>query len=248
MNVDTVPRTLAVAAIVALLCSAMVSGAVHLLRPIQQGYAMLDRNRTILEAAGRLPEGDLSDLDIVDRYLDLEARVVDLGTGDYLPNVDAHAFNHWTPPESDEAPQPDDTTAPATQVPIYIVRRDDKLQRIVLPVHGAGMWSTIYGYVTLDSDLSTVNDLVIYRHAETPGIGDRIEAPAWRAKWRGKRIYDNDGNVRIQVVRDASDEFGVDLISGASVTADAVGSLVRHWFGDDGYRPYLERLRQREGL
>ena len=241
MNVDTVPRTLAVATLVALACSAMVATAVHLLRPVQQGYQQLDRNRSIVEAAGLLPPGVVSDTEIIGDFLDIEAHVVDLHSGDYLPQPDAHTFNHWAPPGDGSAAT---EAADNTRVPVYIVRRDGALERIVLPVDGPGMWDTIYGYIALAADLNTVLDLVIYKHAETPAIGDRIEQPEWRAKWQGKRIYDEKGNVQIGVSGRPDALYGVDLISGASITSDAVGTLVQHWFGDDGYKTYLKRLRQ----
>jgi Na+-transporting NADH:ubiquinone oxidoreductase subunit C len=245
VNVDTVPRTLAVAALVALLCSAMVSAAVNLLRPVQLGYALVDRNRTILEAAGTLPTGEVGDREITAAFLELEAYVVDLDSGEYLPALDGHSFDHWIGAEPGEAAEPGDDTA--NRAPVYIVRRAGTIERLVLPVHGPGMWSTIYAYVALDRDLATIRDIVFYRHAETPGIGDRIEAPEWRAQWRGKKLYDDTGAVCLRVTRQGDDRCTVDLISGASVTAEAVGTLVREWFGQE-YRPYLERLRAREGI
>lgn len=241
MNVDTVPRTLAVAVFVALVCSAIVSSAVYLLRPMQQGYALVERNRAVLDAAGWLPDDGLSDREVVERFLDLDAHVVDIATGAYVPELDGHAFDHWRPVVTENAT--DNTAESADRVPVYIVRDGGRLDRIVLPVHGPGMWSTIYGYVALDADLSTVSDIVFFQHGETPGVGDRIEDQEWRNEWRGKKIYGSDGSVRIDVVKRGASEFEVDLISGASVTCDAVGSFVRNWFSAEGYRPLLERLR-----
>lgn len=244
MSVDTVPRTLAVAVFVALVCSAIVSSAVYLLRPMQQGYALVERNRAVLDAAGWLPGDGLSDREVVERFLDLEAHVVDVTTGAYVPELDGHAFDHWRPVAT--ANGSDNTAESTDRVPVYIVRDDDRLERIVLPVHGPGMWSTIYGYVALDADLATVSDIVFFQHGETPGVGDRIEDPEWRDEWQGKKIYGSDGSVRIDVVKGGESEFEVDLISGASVTCDAVGSFVRNWFSAEGYRPFLERLRMEE--
>jgi len=243
VNVNTVPRTLAVAAIVALACSAMVSSAVYILRPIQQGYARLERNRAILAVAGRLPTGDVADREIVARFIDLEAHVVDTATGNYATNVDARSFDHWKTEVDPASPVHRPTLAP-----VYLVRKDKVLERMVLPVHGRGMWSAIYGYVALDADLTTVVDIAFFRHGETPGIGDRIQDPAWLANWRGKRIYDESGEARLRVVKGAQGPYEVDLISGASVTSSATGDLVRYWFGDDGYRLFLDRLRGREEL
>jgi Na+-transporting NADH:ubiquinone oxidoreductase subunit C len=219
----------------------MVSSAVYILRPIQQGYASLERNRAILTVADRLPAGEVSDREIVRRFIDLEAHVVDITTGNYATNLDARSFDHW---ETDVDP-----ASPGyrrTLAPVYLVRKDGLLERLVLPVHGRGMWSVIYGYVALDADLSTIADVVFFLHGETPGIGDRIQDPAWLANWRGKRIYDESGEPRFRVVKGAQGPLEVDLISGASVTSSATGDLVRHWFGDDGYRLFLDRLRGRE--
>lgn len=244
MNVDTVPRTLAVAVFVALVCSAIVSSAVYLLRPMQQGYALVERNRAVLDAAGWLPGGGLSDREVVERFLELDAHVIDVDTGAYIPELDGHAFDHWQPGATENGT---DTTAESTnRVPVYIVRDGGRLNRIVLPVHGPGMWSTIYGYIALDADLVTVRDIVFFQHGETPGVGDRIEEREWRNEWQGKKIYGNDGSVRIDVVKRGTTEFEVDLISGASVTCDAVGSFVRNWFSAEGYRPFLERLHAEE--
>ncbi len=244
MNVDTVPRTLAVAVFVALVCSTIVSTAVYVLRPMQQGYELVERNRTIVDAAGLLPGDGLTDREIVERFLDLEAHVVELATGAYVPELDGHTFDHWRSVAAEG--DPDTTADGANRVPVYILRSDGQLDRIVLPVHGPGMWSTIYGYIALDGDLVTVRDIVFFQHGETPGVGDRIEDPDWRDEWQGKRIYGDDGNVRLRVMKGASSEFEVDLISGASVTCEAVGSIVGDWFSSDGYRPLLDRLQQEE--
>jgi Na+-transporting NADH:ubiquinone oxidoreductase subunit C len=39
-------------------------------------------------------------------------------------------------------------------------------------------------------------------------------------------------------------EYEVDGLTGATVTGRAVTQLVRFWFGESGYRPFLERLAQ----
>lgn len=244
MNTDTAPRALAVAALIAIFCSAMVAGAVHLLRPIQQGYQLIDRNTHILEAAGLLPADSVSDREIIDRFLNLEAHVVELNSGAYVPQIDAHTYDHWQHDTAKE--QADSSAEPTRRAPVYLVRRDGKLARVVLPVHGAGMWDVIYGYLALEPDLTTVAELVIYRHGETAGIGDRIEDSAWLATWRGKQAYGADGDVRIAVGRRTAEAHGVDLITGASVTSEAVGTIVREWLGDNGYRPFLDELRRRE--
>jgi Na+-transporting NADH:ubiquinone oxidoreductase subunit C len=243
MNVDTVPRTLLVAAGVALFCSAMVSLAVHYLRPQQVALQSLERNRAILEAADLLPPGEVSDRELVSRYLDLDARVVDLDTAWFAEGFDAHAYDHWRLRDDVQAAASDDGRR---YVPVYLVRKAGRLEKFVLPVDGGGMWSTIYGYVALGEDLNTITGVTFHRHGETPGVGDRIQDEAWLTTWNDKRILDADGAVRFRVTRDATGPFEVDLISGASVTSEATGEFVRSWFGDAGYGPFLKTLDENE--
>ncbi len=247
MNVDTFPRTLLVAGGVALFCSAMVSLAVYFLRPLQVGLQSLERNRAILVAADLLPPGEVSDREVVSRYLELDAQVVDLGTGWFTGGFDAHAYDHWRLHDESQAAA-DDPGADGRKryVPVYLVRKAASLQKIVLPVDGSGMWSTIYGYVALGKDLNTITGVTFHRHGETPGVGDRIQDEAWLAAWHGKRIRDENGVMRFRVTRGAKGPYEVDLISGASVTSEATGELVRTWIGDEGYGPFLEKLDKNE--
>ncbi len=227
----------------------MVSGAVYVLRPMQSGYALLERNRAIVGLAGLSnTPSQLPDAALVQAFLDLDARVLDLQTGQFVAGLNGHAFDHWRETLAD---LPDDQrTVPDSRiVPVYFARRNGALERLVLPVHGQGMWSTIYGYVALEADLNTIAGVVFHRHGETPGIGDRIQDPAWLASWRGKQIYDRSGSTQIRVARRGveTDVHQIDLITGASVTSEAVGRFVNDWFGVDGYGPWLGRLQQAPG-
>jgi Na+-transporting NADH:ubiquinone oxidoreductase subunit C len=244
MNVDSLPRTLCVATLIAFTCSTLVVTAVTILRPMQEANAQIERNRAIVTTAHGTGPDELTDREIVARYLELDAHVVDITTGQYVPDVDALTFSHW-----DEAVSSSDDSATenrSNQVPVYLVRKELTLERIVLPVDGPAMWSTVYGYVALHSDLVTIADIVFFRHGETPGIGDRIQDAGWRQAWQDKRIYDDNGVLQIDVVENARGPYEVDLISGASITSDAVGDMVRDWFDDDGYRSFLQQLRREE--
>ncbi len=84
---------------------------------------------------------------------------------------------------------------------VYLLLDDGKLQQLILPVHGKGLWSTMYGFVSLGDDLTTVNGFAFYEHGETPGLGGEIDNPAWKKQWPGKKIYDDQGNTRIEVLK-----------------------------------------------
>jgi len=236
---ESVGRTMLVAVGVALFCSAMVTVAVHVLRPVQAAYASVERNRAIVVAAG-LAEPGASDETVVRDYLRLDPEVVDLATGRIVAGADGRTFDHWAVAGGDGS----------STVPIYLRRESGRLVRVILPVDGQGMWSIIRGYLALAGDLDTVTAFVVYEHGETPGIGDRIEDPRWLALWTGKRLRNAAGELAIDVSGDPSlaEANRVDAITGATVTSRAVGRLVRRWLGPEGYAATLAELRRREGI
>ena len=42
-------------------------------------------------------------------------------------------------------------------------------------------------------------------------------------------------------------KYQVDGISGASITTRGVKNMLRYWLGEDGFGPYLARLKARGG-
>ncbi len=236
-NRESIPRTMLIAACVAIVCSAMVTTAVNYLRPRQAAFAAIERNRVIAIASGA-PE-TASDQALISAFLRLRAEVVDLDTGEPVEHLDGHMYDHWLSASS---------TNPRL-VPVYSEFIDGHLNRLILPVHGQGMWSRIQGYITLQRDLNTIASLVIYQHGETPGIGDKIEDGEWLSAWAGKKILDTEDRLQIDVSNDLKVEqvYRVDGITGATVTSNAVGKLVRKRLGPDGYQGLLTRLKHQVG-
>ena len=232
---ESVGRTLAIAVCVALVCSAMVTIAVEQLRPVQAAFAAIERNRAIVIASG-LADTDASDGTIVDAYLELDIRVMDRASGTTSDRFDPRTFDHWTATED-----------AAGLLPIYGLMQGDRIATLVLPVDGDGMCSRMYGYLALEPDLNTVARLVIHDHGETPGIGDRIQDPGWLATWQGKRLRDDEGELRIEVSGDATipAPYRVDTITGATVTSRAVGRMIRERVQD--YAPILDAYAKGTG-
>jgi Na+-transporting NADH:ubiquinone oxidoreductase subunit C len=235
-------------------CSLLVATTAVLLRPIQAANRAAERERRILEIVGRQPGladmlGELGDAS-------LQARVVELETGAFADWIDPATFDarraELDPLESVAIPPERDTAGierRAKHVTVYLVELDGRIELVILPVHGQGYVSTIRGYVALGSDGNTVRGLVFHEHGETPGLGAEIDDPEWLADWVGKRVRDDRGRLRIGVAPDradpASDDypFVVDGLTGATRTCDGVTSLLRYWLGDDGFAPFLERIR-----
>jgi len=120
--------------------------------------------------------------------------------------------------------------------------------RIILPVYGQGMWSTIYGFLALENDLNSIADITFYEHGETPGIGDQILRPDWQARWRGRKLFDEQNQLRFRIVRGGINAespnatYEVDGLAGATVTVNGVMNLVRYWFGPHGFAPFLNNF------
>ena len=206
----------------------------------------------VLTAAGLYEEG----IDIDAAYQSIESKVVDLSTGQYSADIDAATYDTRKaasdPATSQETSDLDRAGIKrrAKSASVYLVRKDDRLDKVILPVHGKGLWSTLYGFLALDAaDLTTIKGLVFYEHAETPGLGGEVDNPAWKALWKGKQAFDGTGNARISVIKgrvnpaDKGSEFKVDGLSGATITARGVHNMLRYWLSADGYGPYLAKLK-----
>lgn len=138
------------------------------------------------------------------------------------------------------------TLASGEEAPVYLVSEGDRLEQVILPIQGAGLWATMYGFLAVENDGMTIRGLQFYEHGETPGLGDGVDKPAWRAQWQGKKLYAADGSPQIEVVKGPapkSSEYQIDGLAGATLTGYGVSTFVRHWIGDEGYGPYLKELQ-----
>ena len=240
---------------VCLVCSVVVSTSAVALRERQDLNKALDRQTKVLLVAGLLGEGQSASADEVQHLFEqnIRTRVVDLQSGDYDDTVDAAAYDQRRatkdPSLSREAPA---NRAGITRLPskalIYQRVADEEIELLILPIEGKGLWSTLYGFLALAPDTTTIEGITFYEHGETPGLGGEVDNPSWKALWRGRKAYDTDGEPAITVIKGAAgpaeeDPYRVDGISGATLTARGVSHLVRFWLGESGFEPYLEKFR-----
>jgi Na+-transporting NADH:ubiquinone oxidoreductase subunit C len=121
-----------------------------------------------------------------------------------------------------------------------------KLTTVILPVHGYGLWSTMYAFLAVKPDMNTVQNLVYYSQGETPGLGGEVQNPKWKAKWNGKKLFDENGNIAIKVTKNpavAASDYGVDALSGATLTSNGVQHTLTFWLGDEGFARFIEKAR-----
>lgn len=261
---ETVSRTLMVALVLSIVFSVVVSTAAVSLRPAQIQNQNLDIKTNILAAAGMLEPGDNAD-DIEETFSRFEVRLLDLDSGDYVePSEvgveDAMKYDMYKaaadPSMSTTIPGKEDKAGIKRRpnvAKIYTLSENDELVRVVLPIHGYGLWSTLYGFISLEGDANTIEGLGFYAHAETPGLGGEVDNPRWKQQWVGKELYGEDTTepqirlVKGGVSSNASDrEHKVDALSGATLTSRGVEQLVNYWLGERGYAPFLNKLREGE--
>lgn len=245
-------KTLVVALLVALVCAVVVSVTAVTLRPLQQANLAAERQARMQEMLAGLP--GLEDLISGAGGGSLDIVLVELDTGTLVQGIDPASFDERAaaadPASSREIPEEADIAnlgRRANIAPVYALKRDGKLALLILPVDGAGYESHLYAYLAIEGDLNTIAALTFYEHGETPGIGARITDPDWEQLWPGTEIADADGNVRVEVVRGrATEPYEVSGITGATRTSRGVSNLLQFWLGDDGFGPFLKRLKSGE--
>jgi Na+-transporting NADH:ubiquinone oxidoreductase subunit C len=249
-------KLLTVAIALCLVCSLAVSSAAVLLRPLQEKNAALALKREILQVSELLDSAGASDQDVETLFAEqVDTRILDLASGE-LTDMDPAAFD---PREAARDPATSVTVPPSQDIArirsrakyasVYLVRQQGQIQSIVLPVYGSGLWSTMYGLLALDRDGRTIKGMTFYEQGETAGLGAEIENPRWLAQWRGKLVADEQGEVRFELVKGGVDEdspdarYQVDGLAGATLTADGVTNMMRYWLSDNGFGPYLDKVR-----
>jgi Na+-transporting NADH:ubiquinone oxidoreductase subunit C len=249
---DSIGRIIRVALALCVVCSVIVSTAAVLLKPAQEANKDLDRKRNILAAGGMLEEGRSVD-ELFER---IDARYVDLRSGEFTDAVpagyDPRAASKDPSLSSDVTDDIAKVGRRADYAEVYLVAGPgDGVDKIILPVHGYGLWSTLYGFIALESDANTIAGLGFYEHGETPGLGGEVDNPRWKAQWPGKQVY-RDGQVEIELLKGTVDRgspdagWQVDGLSGATLTSRGVTNLLQFWLGEQGFGPFLENLRAGE--
>ncbi|MDA9556944.1 Na(+)-translocating NADH-quinone reductase subunit C [Vibrio sp.] len=247
-NNDSIGKTLFVVIALSLVCSIIVSAAAVGLRDKQQSNAALDKQTKILQVAGIEAVGDIPAL-----YGEsIEPRLVDFSTGEFVEG-DATTFDQRKaakdPSQSTRLVADQDFAKIITRSNtgiVYLVKNGEDLSKVIIPVHGNGLWSMMYAFVAVETDGNTVSDIIYYEQGETPGLGGEVENPNWRAQFEGKKLYDANGKPAISVVKGGApegSEHGVDGLSGATLTSQGVENTFNFWLGEQGFGPFLAKVQ-----
>ena len=186
-------------------------------------------------------------------------RLVDLRTGDLLAEgkLDARTYDQRkarSDPAASHAAPPN--AAQISRIPnygaVYLVvdpTQQERIVQLVIPVEGIGMWGTLYGFLAIDRDTTTISGLTYYDQKETPGLGGEAGSARWQALWRGRKAYDDNWEPRIVVIKGSAgppsqDPHRVDGLSGATITSNGITRMMQFWLGNEGYGPFLKKFRE----
>jgi len=114
-------------------------------------------------------------------------------------------------------------------------------------MYGSGLWDNIWAYIALDTDMNTILGAVFDHVGETPGLGARITEQGVKDRYKGKKIYDDQGMlVSIQMLKGENidpskiDNHQVDGISGSTLTSKGLNKMLDEYF--ECYEPYMKKI------
>jgi Na+-transporting NADH:ubiquinone oxidoreductase subunit C len=249
--------TIIVAGALCLVCSLLVSFTVVSLKEKQTKNKELDFKKNVLMSAGLIEPGVSAEV-VESTFSKIKTIIVDFESGEVTTKVDPKNYDQnkaaSNPEMNVRIPSGEDVASLNTRAKyaeIYLVQSEGgEIEKVILPVKGKGLWSTMYGFLALGSDTNTIKGFAYYSHGETPGLGGEVDNPKWKSQWIGKKVYNDNWDVQFKVakgsVNSGSDNaiYQVDGLSGATITGNGVTSSMDYWFGSHGYKKFLENVRE----
>lgn len=239
--------------VLCLICSLAVSATAVKLKPRQDHNKELDMNMQVVQVAGLVAPGEkLTPERVIELFTQIESRLVDRKTGEFIEG-DALAYDARKAAKDVATSVEIPVEFKATQVrrlpdvlEVYVVNIPGK-ECVVLPIHGYGLWTTLYGFIALKRDVSEVVGITYYEHGETPGLGGEVDNPSWKAQFPGKHPFASDGHVQLTVKKAgqaaSGSDYQIDGLSGATITTVGVDKMLKLWLGEHGYGPFLAKLK-----
>ena len=228
MNTNSNTYTVIYSIILVVIVAAVLAFAAMFLKPTQDANVKKDTIGQILTAA-TVEAGN----DILGTYQqEIESAILVDINGEKVGELDVTSCEVY-----DNSALKRQTLAEEKALPVYIFKNGIT----VVPCYGAGLWGPIWGYVGLEGDLKTIKAVCFGHKGETPGLGAKIaDEPSFAAAFVGKQV--GAGEILFEVTKPANRQTvdnGVDAISGATITSQALGNTLNQWFGF--YQNYLSK-------
>jgi len=214
-----------------ILVALVLSGAATLLRPYQERNMRIEKMQNILSTINiEAPRGEAELL--FERYITTTKVVNHLGE-----EIEGDAFEVELQIENRK-------DLSERMLPVFIAEKEGQIY-FILPVRGNGLWGPIWGYLSLESDISTIYGANFDHASETPGLGAEIGDRQFQEQFPGKKIFDQDGTFRpVRVVKGGvppGDLHAVDGITGGTITSNGVTNMLQNGLG--AYEKYFQKIK-----
>ncbi|MCF0177068.1 MAG: NADH:ubiquinone reductase (Na(+)-transporting) subunit C [Bacteroidales bacterium] len=230
MNTNSNTYTVIYTTILVVVVAAILAFAASALKDRQETNAKLEKMKTILTAANLGDENAdwaaLYQKHITKSYvLNPQGNVIDGADAFSLDMQSEYALVKNSPEKA--------------RLPLYVCTLDNGQQVYIMGLYGAGLWGAIWGYISVEQDFETVYGAVFDHKSETPGLGAKIAENEFRSQFKGKKLSDAGKFSPVKVVKGGAGDSanGVDAISGATITSNAVGTMMQQWMA--GYEPFI---------
>jgi len=265
---DSIGGTVLVASVLCVVCSIVVSVAAVGLRPIKERNQKQAFQREVLKVLDLYDPDENKPSEIPELFEQVKTALVDIDAGTTISweevDLSSDTFDlkevspnpKYTvniPPEKDVAGM---GTREKYTVVYMLLGDSGEVEQLVLPVRGKGLWSTMWGLLSLDGDGKTVRGLTFYEDGETPGLGGEINNPSWLSKWSNpecpKVLYGPSENVQISFSKGnvtcemPESEHKFEALGGATITTRGVEQMMHYWLGDHAYKPLINNLTSGE--
>ena len=198
-------KSIAFTAVIALVCSLLLTGAATGLKDRKLRNVAVDRQKNILKSVGLIEPTQQPTVAQIEQL--------------YQDNIRCYAM--------DGTGQIEAGHSGTDALPVCFYVKGIQPAAYILPVDSRGLWGNIHGYMAIESDGKTVAGFSVYSHNETPGLGGEIEKPWFQQNFVGKQIVDLSGEfaavgiakgkVAEAIAADRQANY-VDGISGATLT------------------------------
>lgn len=195
----------------------LLSLAATLLQPAQEKNLEIEKKKNMLESIGVKATRE-NTVELYSKYI-TEGFVLN-SAGEPVDGIDAFSVNLRNEQKKQIEKQ---------YLPVFRASTDEGEKVIIIPVEGKGLWGPIYGYVSLRSDMNTIYGVNFDHKGETPGLGAEINTSSFEGMFPGKKLYDNDSFISVQVHKggaDKADPHGVDAISGGTITSKGLEKML----------------------
>ena len=230
MNTNSNTYTVIYSIILVVVVAAVLAFAAMFLKPTQEANVKKDTIGQILTAA---TFADVEEAAILDTYkAEIESAILVNLEGEKVGELNIEDCEVYGTSQLKMQ-----IAAEQKSLPVYIFKNG----YTVVPCYGAGLWGPIWGYVGFEKDLETIKAVRFGHKGETPGLGAKIaDEPSFAEAFVGKTI--GAGEILFEVTKPANrqtENNGVDAISGATITSQALGTTLNQWFGF--YKNYLAK-------